>query len=386
MTRTILSVLTPMTVALAAACGGSAGKEVPAEGDRHPIDRDAVLSALPEVDPQWGFRMDEGEFTVEPGQEFTYCVRIPIPPEFAGRDLALLGWDWELPQFTHHFFAAYSQEPFEGTGPEPCDGVSAIVPVGAQAPGVAEIGAPGTSLGEGKLLFGAGVGIGRYFGTEQYGRLMAQEGHFVTNHHVLNTGLEPVVMHGRFNMYVTDAALVPHLTNELNCLSLDVAVDPYSSREVTATCTAPFDLDLVLLASHAHNHLQRFETRFFDGQQTLPEVIYESNDWDSPELEWQNEPIHLKQGQGVTFTCDYQNDQAEPISFGVGVKNEMCATMNGYAFPADRPYERPPSLGAVVADNDAGTCLRVDASGVIVTSNDCSLIDTERTPVPIPFF
>jgi hypothetical protein len=34
------------------------------------------------------------------------------------------------------------------------------------------IDATGTSLGEGKLLFGAGVGVDRYYGSEDFGRVM----------------------------------------------------------------------------------------------------------------------------------------------------------------------------------------------------------------------
>ena len=31
--------------------------------------------------------LDEGTFTVQPGQEVVYCVRIPLPAQFQGRHL-----------------------------------------------------------------------------------------------------------------------------------------------------------------------------------------------------------------------------------------------------------------------------------------------------------
>jgi hypothetical protein len=211
----------------------------------------------------------------------------------------------------------------------------------------------------------------------------------VTNHHVLNSSTEPVTMSARFNMYVRDLDELPHPTNELNCLSMDVAMEPGASREVTTTCTAPFDVDLVLLASHAHNHLTRFETRLFRDGATQPEVVYESTVWDSPDLDWQEEPIALKKGDGLTFTCYYENPYDQPVAFGLGLYNEMCATMNGYAYPVGREYELPPPLGALITQNDPPLCLGVDDNNQVISdSPNCDLTDTSdpTLPIQIPFF
>jgi hypothetical protein len=313
-----------------------------------------AMTELPEIDPAEGFRVDVGRFEVNSGDEIIYCVRIPIPERFQGRDIALLGWDWDLPPHTHHFFMAYSREPFPSPGeePVPCDGVDPIVPVTGGATGIfGEV----DRLGEGKILFGAGVGIGTNRHTsDSFGTVMAEGGHLVTNFHVLNASAARAEMYGLFNLYVRDAADVPFPISALNCLTMDVEVEPRGSRAVTATCTVPFDLQLVTLSSHAHNHLVKFETRIYDGEQTLSGVIYESRDWDSPAIEAQAEPILLRQGQGLTFTCHYDNDQDVWIQFGFGVENEMCATMNGYTYPPDRPHEIPPNLGAIIVINYAG--------------------------------
>jgi hypothetical protein len=384
-----LAVLSLATATLG--CGSSddrGGPDVPPEEQQTErgagsIDPNAELDTLPDVSPEDGFRVTQSTFVVQPGDELTFCERIPIPEAFAGRDLALIGWDWELPEFTHHYFMAFSEEPFDGASAAPCDGIDGRVPMAVSKPD----DATGTSLGEGKLLFGAGVGVDRYYGSEDFGRVMRAGGHLVTNHHVLNTGSEPVTLSASFNLYVRDLETVRRPVNQLNCLSLDVAMEPHSTREVTTTCLAPYDIELVLLASHAHNHLTRFETRIFDGERTLPDVIYESEDWDSPLIEWQDEPIALAQGQGLTFTCYYENPFDTPVAFGFGIENEMCATMNAYAFPEDREYEVPPSLGAIVMQNDPPSCLAADAEGNIVPG-DCTLIDTDdpNLPITIPFF
>lgn len=61
--------------------------------------------------------IDEGTFTVPAGQEVIYCVRIPVPAAFAGRDLALTSWSSDIPPPAHHYFLFYEATPTTGTVP-----------------------------------------------------------------------------------------------------------------------------------------------------------------------------------------------------------------------------------------------------------------------------
>jgi hypothetical protein len=323
-------------------------------------DAQAMPTALPPIDPKDGFSVDEGEFTIQPGEEYTYCVRIPIPERFAGKDLAMLGYDSDVPKQTHHFFMAYKVDSNikldPNAGPVPCDGKNALVPI---ANGSAE------TLGGGKLVIGAGVGLRVEQGLQpDRGMYLAKGGHLITNHHVLNLSTKPAKMYARFNVYVRPATEVAHLENEFNCLSLNVTLQPHQRRDVTATCTVPFDLDLTLVASHAHQHLESFEAHVFDGQKTLPEVIYESDVWDNPKLQRMKTPLALKKGQGITFTCHYFNASDKQVVFGVGPDSEMCASMDAYSLPAGHDHEIPPPLGT------------------LITANSAPLADTTNSPVP----
>lgn len=325
------------------------GLTVGCEADDGPPLISDVWSALPALAEGEGFRLDQGTFTAGGGEEILYCMRLPIPEAFAGRDLVLMGWDSDVPPLTHHYFMAYNPEPLDSDVPVPCDGVDPILYV----QGMGGIGEDQEEKGGGKLLFGAGEGISTQGAQNpDYGKFIPAGGHFVTSHHVLNFTPEPAEMYARFNLRVQDAATIPHPTNQLNCLSMDIEVPPQSQVEVTATCVAPFDLDLITLASHGHQHLTRFESRLYDGEETLPEVIYESTDWDSPHIIHLAEPIHLKAGEGITFTCHYDNWKDVPVVYGAGVDNEMCASMNAYAYPDGQAYEVPPPLGTLILDND----------------------------------
>ncbi|MBM4361219.1 MAG: hypothetical protein FJ104_00965 [Deltaproteobacteria bacterium] len=379
---------------LALACGGTddtaADESGAGAGDAGGApslpDPNEKLTALPDIDPSQGFQVDEGQFTLQPGDDVTYCMRIPLPVS-AGEDMGLVGWDWDLPEYTHHFFMAYSEAPFDSEVPTPCDGKDAIVfndlrGIDSLASLVATDGT--SPLGEGKLIFGAGVGIGRYMGNEQYGRRLGSKGHLIISHHALNTSDSPQDMGGRFNMYVRPMKEIAFETNLLNCLSLDVTMGPREEREVTTTCTMPHDLDMVLLASHGHNHMVKFEERIFDGEKTLPEVIYTSDVWDSPKLQFLEKPLRLKKGQGLTFTCYYKNESDDPVLFSTNEDGEMCATMNAYAMP--NPNQPTPTLGTIIQKNDPPTCLTLDENNQVVTAPNCDLQNTTDLAVPIPFF
>ena len=393
----------PLLLTLAACGGEDDSSDQEATYEELLPDRAEKLDALPSIDGRLGYQLDEGAFDVDPGADVTYCVRIPVPEEWVGRDVGLIGWDWDLPVNTHHFFMAYSEREvdFGGAPFIPCDGKDPIVDnstvLGLEEAfgggGAVTAGEGLSRTGEGKLVFGAGVGVGRYLGDPGYGRILKAGGHLVTNHHVLNMSPDVVTMTGRFNMYLRAPEDLPHRTHELNCLTLDVNMEPRSKRTVTSTCTAPHDLDITLLASHGHNHLKRFETRLYDGQrgETLPDPLYVSEDWDSPLLAYQEKPLRLRKGDGLTYTCHYENDTDDAVTFGTNVANEMCATMNAYALPPERAFEDAPPLGAVALKNESPSCITFD----LETNQPIPLLDADGKPScdlqdttksPIPFF
>lgn len=297
--------------------------------------------------------LDEGTFTVQPGQEVVYCVRIPMPAQFQGRDLALTGWDSTVSAPMHHYFMFYDTTPTGGTAPVPCEGTSPIVPV-------ANAGLNLFSMGV--ILFVAGTGTDSYRANPGYGAVLQSNGTFVTNHHVINTTADPVTVTANFKLTVEDAASISHPTRALSCQTIDITLPADSATDVTATCLAPYDLDIVTMSSHAHQDLMTFETRMYDGTQTQPTVLYTSDQWESPTVTQLTTPLHLKAGQGLTFTCHYMNETGASIGFGLGSTQEMCASMNDYAYPVDKLNQVPPMLGATVTSN-ATPATVADTSG-----------------------
>ena len=143
---------------------------------------------------------------------------------------------------------------------------------------------------------------------------------------------------------------------------------PGGKTDVTATCLAPYDLDVVTMSSHAHQDLMTFEQRFFDGTQTQPAVLYTSSVWDTPLVQQLTTPLHLKAGQGITFTCHYMNQTGAQIGFGLTADSEMCAAMDDYAYPADKTHEVPPMLGTTIFSNATPSTASNTASGPFPSS------------------
>lgn len=279
-----------------------------------------------------GFQLDEGAFVVEPGEEGLYCMRLPIPPSYGEAPVFVRQIESRLPPGTHHFFMAYSSDHVAAA--EGC------FPSGAF---VSTAEADQHDGGGGKLMFLSGEGEYSYALPTGYAfYLPTGVGHMVTSHHVLNATDAPRDMFGVFNVHTVGADEITHPINQLNCLLQDIWIAPHSESTVSATCTAPFDLDLVVLSSHAHQHLRRFEMLHGD------RVIYESSDWDSPDIVTLDEPLSLLAGEGLEFRCTFRNDGDEWIVFGTGDYGEMCAIMSQYAYPRVRPNDIPPSLGTII--------------------------------------
>src|SRR5688572_28299464 len=156
-----------------------------------------------------GFQLDEGAFSIDPGVEGLYCMRLAIPGDDGPMFVRKL--ESRLPIGTHHFFMAYRQDAIDG--PQPCFPSGALVTVDE---------ADDHDGGGGKMLFLSGEGAYDYALPEGYAfYLPSTAGHLVTSHHVLNASDERRDMYGVFNVHTAKAEQVTHPINSFNCLLQD---------------------------------------------------------------------------------------------------------------------------------------------------------------------
>jgi len=305
------------------ACGGASSDEGGTE-DGQTVEEPADPRTPPALDCE-SFEVNLENWSLAPGENTDYCMRLPIPERWNGGDIALTGWSWNL-STTHHFFMEHSPLPFPGTGTEP-------IGCGTGEDPRKEFSFINAANTEGSVLaFGAGEGTGTLQMENGVGKFLPKGGHFRTSHHVINTSDQPIDTWARFNVCVQPLAEIKHVSNTMVCTSTAINVPAGTVGSTVGTCTAPYDMEIVLLASHAHNHLRRFTVQKYDGMATEDEVIYESTDWDSPQIvQMTGNPIPLKAGQGLTYTCEYEGE----ARFSAGAEEpwaEHCGLFTAYTF------------------------------------------------------
>ncbi|MBM4363511.1 MAG: hypothetical protein FJ104_12590 [Deltaproteobacteria bacterium] len=320
--------------ASAGADDGAGGGGAGGGGGGEPSDP----TAPPGLDCE-SFEVNLANWTVAPGENTDYCMRLPIPERWNGEDMALTGWSWNLSS-THHFFMEHSPQPFPGTGTEP-------IGCGTGEDPRKEFSFINSANNEGSVLaFGAGQGTGTLHMANNVGKYLPKGGHFRTSHHVINSSDQPIDTWARFNVCVQPLTQTEYVANTMVCTSTAIDVPAGTVGSTVGTCTAPYDMEIVLLASHAHNHLTRFTVQKYDGTATEDALVYESTDWDSPNIiQLADKPILLKAGQGLTYTCEYEGE----ARFSAGAEEpwaEHCGLFTAYTFARGqgKEYEVPGRL------------------------------------------
>jgi len=129
--------------------------------------------------------------------------------------------------------------------------------------------------------------------------------------------------------------------------------------------TARYDMDVVLLSSHAHQHLQRFQAFLFDGTTPGTTPFYESDTWDSPAIDYQSPPIHLTQDQGIAFQCLNQAPPDTPVMLaqgGADTANEHCVLYAGWAYPAGTHLHQIPAPMIALSSTNGGSASFIDST------------------------
>ena len=69
-------------------------------------------------------------------------------------------------------------------------------------------------------------------------------------------------------------------------------------------------------------------------------MVYEDDDWAHPKYQVYDEPILLKKGDGLKWTCTWFNTKSEVVTFGQNSTNEMCITF-ALAYPTESKVGDP---------------------------------------------
>lgn len=160
----------------------------------------------------------------------------------------------------------------------------------------------------------------------------------VVQQHYVNTGDSPIRVKDILHLRTMDKADVSTLAGFYGLSNVDFQLVPDDSIEQTVefTCSAPRDMNLLLMGPHMHEWGLRMFTEITHTADGAKEEVQRVDPWQAayrdepPVTEWGiDAPRVLKQGDTIHTTCVFKNTAGKVLKF----PSEMCATY-GYYFPA----------------------------------------------------
>jgi hypothetical protein len=298
-----------------------------------------------------GFVLDEGRMTLHPGQEGIFCTPMRYPAGYEGKQVYITGVNGIVPEGTHHYIMAYSHDPFGAPPLCPDTGSGQVF----EGTGNFQDYAVNSSFMSSfdafsRITFGGGQGAYHFNYPDGYGRLLPL-GYFESSHHVQNPTTRSLEICAKFNVRVATAEAIRHPMAVFVGNALGLSISPHSEHIVERTLVSPFDMDVVMLMSHAHKYLTKFEMFAYRDGETTPESLYVSSNWNNPLARIHDPPVHIKTGDGITYRCTYNNVSDGKLTFGIGDSQEMCMPYGLYAYPPDQPLAQPPELSATSSDS-----------------------------------
>lgn len=257
-------------------------------------------------------------FDVASGTERQVCRIINIPGD-TGLDLVEIT---SLMQGTSHHFNVYKV--IDDSQFEPV--TTAESTVHDCVPGQEQLD------GEAAYIFGAAEPA-RTFATPKGVAIRVEPGQrLILEQHVIN--YTPNTIQGGVELSLTTAAqpeTIEHYADIIWFNWIGIFLPPGKETSSGTTCTVPYDVEVIGLMSHFHERGTHFQVnRFADG--ATQEVLYEDTDWAHPKYQVYPEPISLKAGDGLTWTCTWFNNTDANVSFGQTSNDEMCITF-ALAYP-----------------------------------------------------
>jgi hypothetical protein len=169
---------------------------------------------------------------------------------------------------------------------------------------------------------------------------LAKGAQLVVQQHYVNTGEKPLRVRDGLHLRTIPETEVDTLAGFYGMSDIGFVLPPMEGeQEVTFDCTAPRDMNLLLMGPHMHEWGVRITAeigRPADGEELVFEEAFRIDPWyaefrdEPPVTEWGIEdPLVLRAGDVVRTTCTFKNNSGEDLDF----PSEMCATY-GYYFPA----------------------------------------------------
>ncbi|MFC0184957.1 hypothetical protein ACFFJX_21625 [Pseudarcicella hirudinis] len=142
------------------------------------------------------------------------------------------------------------------------------------------------------------------------------------NPHYFNKTTDSKYGENYINLYTVDKSSVKYVVKTIDFNN--TKIDLPANQRTTITTDFKFlkDVKIVALTSHNHKLGEKFVIKIKGGTRD-GEVVYESTDWEHPNMINYKTPIELKKGEGLTSIVTYNNTTKNKVSFGLTSEDEM---------------------------------------------------------------
>jgi hypothetical protein len=278
--------------------------------------------------PPRGLQVRLSPFEIQPRTEREVCQLIELPnaKEIDVRDLTIA-----MPagaEFGSHHFAMFLYTGGnEEVGSEPFDSAG-CVGIGTEfvSPILAFVQRP-----KQRIRFPKGVGV-----------RLAPRQRLLLNSHYLNGTPEPLRVDVAINFKAARKGSIRHHALSFQLGTLRIDVPPGGSSSSTAAWSVPVPMNVVWLSTHSHKHTTSATVGLSRGGSPAEQQV-ETRNYAEPAVRRYPTPLRIEPGDAIHWTCDYANQTASPVRFGVTSEDEMCFAVGFFYLDGDAPL--PPVRG-----------------------------------------
>jgi len=153
--------------------------------------------------------------------------------------------------------------------------------------------------------------------------------------HYTNTQTQPTPANaqGTVRWYTVEQEEIEQEAAAFFAWNPNVLIPPHSEASFTKTCIMPQTIHLMALTGHFHSRGKEFRVWTCNAQQEKGELIFESTTWDEPPFVALDPPVTISEGEGIIYTCTYDNPTDVAIPFGGHNITEEHSNVFAFFYP-----------------------------------------------------
>ncbi|MET0595885.1 MAG: hypothetical protein ABW133_24510, partial [Polyangiaceae bacterium] len=143
--------------------------------------------------------------------------------------------------------------------------------------------------------------------------------------HFVNTTTQPLPVTGTMHLTEAKEGTITEHANLMFYGNVGLILPPQAMATVGPTFHAiPAGRKIFGLTGHQHRLGTSFTIELSSSVTDTGKELYKNMTWDDPPLTMFTPPLVPTAGQGLRFTCNYNNTTNGIVTFGEGADQEMC--------------------------------------------------------------